>query len=397
MQTKLSVALAATLAGFALNAQAANVEVYGLIDTGLNYQHVDADRTGVDDVSKFQMKSSQSTPNRWGLRGTEDLGEGLKVGFVLEGQFNSDDGSLMPGDRLFHRAAQIMLMSDDYGTLVLGRSGMLRSGFGTTGIWGGKVAPFSNSWGDYMVGSKYIMPGGFKPGDNTITYQSPVMSGLQLHAQYSNQLDAAGAADWEEEGKNSTDRQWALGATYTGGPVHVAAVLDSVLYGRTYTTAGVPQYDPEDSLSFSLAATYDFGFMKLYASGMYFSDMLASEFQGHNNMQSITTKAAEGNQVSFKGYSLQLGTTVPAWGGTVKANLGWMDASVDHRYTKDAAKFGDTDRIGFSLGYVYPLSKKAEVYMGAGVTKDSSSTKDKDDSTVDPIAYEVVSGLLIRF
>ena len=92
MQTKLSVALAATLAGFALNAQAANVEVYGLIDTGLNYQHVDADRTGVDDVSKFQMKSSQSTPNRWGLRGTEDLGEGLKVGFVLEGQFNRGFG-----------------------------------------------------------------------------------------------------------------------------------------------------------------------------------------------------------------------------------------------------------------------------------------------------------------
>ena len=42
MQTKLSVALAATLAGFALSAQAANVEVYGLIDTGLNYQHVDS-------------------------------------------------------------------------------------------------------------------------------------------------------------------------------------------------------------------------------------------------------------------------------------------------------------------------------------------------------------------
>ena len=77
MQTKLSVALAATLAGFALSAQAANVEVYGLIDTGLNYQHVDADRAGVDDVSKFQMKSSQSTPNRVGLRGTEDLGQGL--------------------------------------------------------------------------------------------------------------------------------------------------------------------------------------------------------------------------------------------------------------------------------------------------------------------------------
>lgn len=395
MQTKLSVALAATLAGFSLNAQAANVEVYGLIDTGLNYQHVDSDRAGEDDISKFQMKSSQSTPNRWGLRGTEEIGPGLKVGFVLESQFSSDDGSLMPGNRLFHRAAQVMLMSDDYGTLVFGRSGMLRSGFGTTGIWGVKVNPFSNSWGDYMIGSKYIMPGGFKPGDNTITYQSPVWSGLQLHAQYSNQLDAAGAEDWEEEGKNSTDRQWALGATYTGGPVHVSAVLDSVLYGRTAETGG---YDPDDSLSFSLAATYDFGFMKLFASGMYFSDMLASEFQGHGDMKSLTLNAkTEGNIVSYKGYSLQLGTTVPAFGGTVKANIGWMDASVDHRYTADAEKFGDTDRIGFALGYVYPLSKKAEIYVGAGVTKDSANTKDTDGDSVDPIAYEVLSGLLIRF
>ena len=248
------------------------------------------------------------------------------------------------------------------------------------------------SWGDYMVGSKYIMPGGFKPGDNTITYQSPVMSGLQLHAQYSNQLDAAGAADWEEEGKNSTDRQWALGATYTGGPVHVAAVLDSVLYGRTAETGG---YDPDDSLSFSLAATYDFGFMKLYASGMYFSDMLAREFQGHNNMKSMEG----GESVSYKGYSLQLGTTVPAWGGTVKANLGWMDASVDHEYlASDVYEYGDTDRIGFSLGYVYPLSKMAEVYVGAGVTKDSANaTLRADDSSADPIAYEVLSGLLVRF
>ena len=61
MQTKLSVALAATLAGFALSAQAANVEVYGLIDTGLNYQHVDADRAGVDDAEpKISARASRS-------------------------------------------------------------------------------------------------------------------------------------------------------------------------------------------------------------------------------------------------------------------------------------------------------------------------------------------------
>lgn len=83
----------------------------------------------------------------------------------------------------------------------------------------------------------------------------------------------------------------------------------------------------------------------------------------------------------------------------MKANLGWMDAKVDHEYlASDTYEYIDTDRIGFSLGYVYPLSKKAEVYVGAGVTKDSANVKSKaDGSTYDPIAYEVLSGLLIRF
>ena len=53
--------------------------------------------------------------------------------------------------------------------------------------------------------------------------------------------------------------------------------------------------------------------------------------------------------------------------------------------------------LGFALGYVYPLSKKAEIYVGAGVTKDSANTKDTDGDSVDPIAYEVLSGLLVRF
>ena len=151
------ISAAVLAAAFAMGtAQAAEVELYGLIDTGLSYQHVDKDVANEDATDQLQMKSSQSIPNRWGMRGSEDLGNGLKVGFMLESQFGSDDGS-MTGNRLFQRTAQISLTSS-YGTVVVGRSGSLRSGFGTTGLWGGKVAPFSNSWGDYIAGSKFIMP-----------------------------------------------------------------------------------------------------------------------------------------------------------------------------------------------------------------------------------------------
>lgn len=379
----LRVAVSAALLSLTFGAQAANVEVYGLIDTGLNFQHVDTDLPGEDASNNFTMKSSQSTPNRWGLRGHEDLAPGWKLGFMLEGQFSSDDGQ-MTGGRLFHRAAQLMLESDDYGTLVMGRSGSLRSGFGTTGIWGPKVSPFSNSWGDFIVGSKYIMPGGFKPNDNTLTYQSPVMSGLQLHAQYSFQIDQVNAPDWSEESKNTSDRQWALGATYTSGPVHLAAVLDSVLYRPNDETGSI---DPDDSLAFSLAGTYDFGVMKLYASGMYFSDMLASEFQGHTALKSLEG----GRNVSYKGYSLQLGADVPAFGGTFKTNIGWMDAKVDTRYA--AGTYYATDRMSFAVGYVYPLSKKTQIYTGAGWLKDTAN----NGTGADPSAIEVATGLLMRF
>ena len=74
-------------------APAANVNIYGVIDTGFAYNHTSV--TGQDSTSSFQMKSGQTMGSRWGLRGTEDLGSGYTIGFTLESGFNSDTGSLM--------------------------------------------------------------------------------------------------------------------------------------------------------------------------------------------------------------------------------------------------------------------------------------------------------------
>lgn len=370
-------AAAACALAAAAAVQAEGVEIYGIIDTGLNYQHVDADN-GTASSDSMTMKSSQSVPNRWGMRGGEDLGNGWRAGFNLEGQFASDTGE-MTGGRLFHRMAQISISNDKAGTLLLGRSGALRSGFGTTGIWGTKVNPFSNSWGDYMAGSKYIMPGGFKSNDNTITYQSPKMAGFQLHAQYSLKIDAVNDTTGIE-GKSTSDRQWGLGATYTAGKLHMAAVLDSVQYK---SPEKVGDHDYDDSLAFSLAAVYDFDVFKLYASGMYFADMKGSEFQGHNILADLNKTS------SYKGYSLQIGADVPLWGGTAKANIGWMDASLDYE-SKEGLE--DPSRFTIAAGYVYPFSKRTSLYVGAGYVKDASTEKD-----VEPSAYEVLTGLVVKF
>lgn len=375
----LTVCAAAVMCATA--ASAANVQLYGLIDTGLNFKSVDADN-GKGRQESLLMAASQLAPNRWGMRGTEDLGEGWKMGLTLEGQFASDTGA-MQGGRLFHRTAQIAVISDTYGTLSFGRSGALRSGFGTTGIWGAKTHPFSNAAGSY-VGHKYLMPGGFKAIDNTITYQSPVWAGARLHLQYAMDNDAVNNAGGVEN-KDSANRQWAVGLTYANGPLNAVAVFDSTMY-KSQPNGTVP----ERSLAFSAEADYDFQLAKIYVSGMWFDDMKASEFQGHDfNGQKMLTSRTTSDAATLKGYALQLGADIAAAGGKVKVNVGWMDAKASDNGTLE------TDRISFGLGYVYPLSKRTQLYTVGAYLRDGYQKRNSKE--VNPDAYELIAGLMHRF
>jgi predicted porin len=69
-------------------AQTANVTLYGVVDVGV--QHV----TGVKGGEITQLASGIMEGSRWGLRGTEDLGNGYKAIFTLENRFEADTGGL---------------------------------------------------------------------------------------------------------------------------------------------------------------------------------------------------------------------------------------------------------------------------------------------------------------
>lgn len=147
---KKTLAALSVLGAFAGSALAADVTLYGVIDTGLVFQHADADMQGVDTVDTFQMKSGVTAGSRFGLKGTEDLGNGLKIGFVLENGFSSDTGSFTQDNRLFGREAQLNL-SGAFGTVAFGRMGSLASGNGTFGLLG-SMSPFGTSWGQADAG-----------------------------------------------------------------------------------------------------------------------------------------------------------------------------------------------------------------------------------------------------
>ena len=132
---KKTFVAAAVLGALAGSAFAADVTLYGVVDTGLMYQRTDSDKSGESAVNKLSMESGLNAGSRFGLKGTEDLGNGYSVGFVLENGFDSDAGTLgkysEQRNRLFGREATLNL-NTPFGTLGMGRMGNLNSGNGST-------------------------------------------------------------------------------------------------------------------------------------------------------------------------------------------------------------------------------------------------------------------------
>lgn len=348
---KKALAAVAVLGAFAGSAFAANVTMYGIVDTGLGYTSID--KGYGEDVNTFDMRAGQNSANRFGVKGEEDLGNGVKVGFSLENGFSSDDGKLSTAGRLFDREA-LLYVAGDFGELGMGRQGDLASGNGRYGLFGGKVSPFSTGWSD-IAGHKYVMGAGFGRMDNSVTYKTPTFAGFNVLAQYSFKKDSAKDG---REGSSAVDRQYALGASFTAGDLYLTGIVTQT------NLKSLGQQDVEDPLTVSLGGNYNFGVAKLYVAGQYFkdSDLAVKQIDRHD--ADANTGYQKGEQ--FNGFGLSVGADVPAFGGTAKVLVGYMDAE-----DQAAENAQDLQRYTFSVGYEYPLSKRTFVYGGAGYYMDS--------------------------
>src|SRR5471030_393724 len=96
-----------------------SVTLYGTLDTGIDY--ISNQKTASGGSAAWAMQSGNVSTNRWGLKGTEDLGGGLKAVFDLENGFNVDNGKLSNGGDEFGRQAWVGISSTVYGTVTLGR------------------------------------------------------------------------------------------------------------------------------------------------------------------------------------------------------------------------------------------------------------------------------------
>ncbi|MBA9902053.1 porin [Burkholderia cepacia] len=163
-----------------------SVTLYGIIDTGVEYvSHANAAGDGV-----FRMPAiTGSLPSRWGLRGVEDLGGGLKALFTLENGFNVRGGDIGQGGRLFGRQAWVGL-SSNYGNLTFGRQyTMTYIALLENEIMGPAI---------YSLGSldAYVPSA---RSDNSIVYKG-TFSGLTVGLTYSFGRDSAGTGNSPGQG-----------------------------------------------------------------------------------------------------------------------------------------------------------------------------------------------------
>lgn len=383
MQKKL-IAVAVLGACVAGSAFAANVDVYGRIDTGLSYVHEKiGDQAGTD---KLSMDSGLSSGSRWGLKGSEDLGNGYQVGFVLESGFSSDTGAIGEEGKLFNREATLRV-SGPFGSIYAGRMGRIGSDAGSVGFYAGSVSPFGSGWGK-MAGHFAVTANYDTRYSNALAYVSPKVGPVTVYAQYT-----MGNATENESGD---DRLFSLGAQADFGALQVLGLVE---YLNKKSVASTTVYDDsqyDDSYTINLGGSYDFSVAKVFLAGQYFK--AAPNYAGMK--ANFADEIGQGNEwhYSFDGFGVNVGATAPIGAGEFLVSAGYGKGDLNFN-TEDAKRSADAYII--QVGYTYPFSKRTNLYAGAGYMQTSmensinntdGTTSDKDFKTT-----QVMFGLLHKF
>lgn len=382
MQKKL-IAVAVLGACVAGSAFAANVDVYGRIDTGLSYVHYD--ETGLSDAKDtLSLDSGMSSGNRWGLKGSEDLGNGYQVGFVLESGFDADTGALGAGG-IFAREATLRV-SGPFGSIYAGRMGRIGSDAGSVGFYAGSVSPFGSGWGK-MAGHFAVTANYDSRYNNALAYVSPKVGPVTVYAQYT-----MGNATENESGDN---RLFSLGAQADFGALQVLGLVEYLNKKSVDDTTVYDDSKYDDSYTINLGGSYDFGVAKVFLAGQYFK--AAPDYAGMKG--NYADKIIKGNEwhFSFDGFGVNVGATAPIGAGEFLVSAGYGKGDVNYD-TKDAKVSADAYII--QVGYTYPFSKRTNLYAGAGYMQTSmedgittnDTTSDKDFKTT-----QVMFGLLHKF
>ena len=407
---KKTLAAVAVLGAFAGTALAADVTLYGKIDGGLNYTHQKVD--GKSGTDAFEARSGQNSGSRFGLKGTEQIADGLTVGFQLENGFDVDNGKMGQSDRLFGREARVYVTTD-FGELAFGRMGGLDSGLGSYDLVAdGSV--FGTGWGTYTGAMSTFWKGKTDRYDNMITYKSPEFAGLTLVAQASLMRDSKADGD---EGTHLADRYYAigLGADYgaltgalTFSMQDYSGIKNRITGNDVDGTKHVEEFNDSDGYTVTGFVGYDFGVTKVSFGAQYFDNVAQSRGSLTGDLSYSQTDYDVGDlpvvefaDVDFglTGYGLMLGAITPVGSGSLYSMIGYADYEASEVADSKKATMDKADYkvYGVGVGYQYPLSKRTYVYTAASYTQQTKNAGGATDKDVDTKTTEVMMGLVHNF
>jgi general bacterial porin, GBP family len=342
MKKTLIVAALSGVFASAAHAQS-SVTLYGLIDAGITY----ANNQGGH--SAWSETSGSVNGSRWGLRGAEDLGGGLKAIFVLENGFGINNGTLKQNGREFGRQAFVGLSHDQFGSVTLGRQydsvvdfvgplSLTGTQFGGTQF----AHPFDN---DNLNNSFRI--------NNAIKYTSVNYGGLKLGALYG----------FSNSSQFSNNRAYSVGASYSYAGFNIGAgylQLNNDISGLTapeVSNAG-GAVDGDNTFVGQRQRVFGGGINYTYGpatAGFVFTQTRVNKGLGIGAGASGTSSGVtlDGTFVRFNNYEVNARYAfTPAWtlAGSYTYTAGYLDGA--HPGWNQ-----------FNLQTAYALSKRTDVYL----------------------------------
>ena len=312
--TRVMLAVLAVCGTSAALAQS-SVTLYGRVNTSIEHQKLgNASATGLVSNSSYI-----------GFRGTEDLSNGLKAGFILEGGFQSDDGSGFNG---FGRQSELNL-SGDFGLLRLGNFDPY-----SYSVTADAISMHNHDTGP----TADMLYDGVLWGGNKIAYRTPTIAGFDAEIQYKfgeksslDYTDPDGDKTKDVKGAWENKGGWDLGVNYANGPLGLGFGYSE--YKKNAVAAG---FSNEKNSQFALRASYELGDLTL---GAYY--------------QQQKFKKADSSE---KRNVYRLAAKYVIGASELHANVGRAD-----KWKVNGAKEGKA-ATQWTLAYNYNLSKRTKVY-----------------------------------
>ena len=344
MMKKSLVALAVLAASGIASAQS-TVTIYGLVDAWVGtVKDNNLSQSGVNVLHPFSGSGGGLQTSRFGLKGSEDLGGGLKANFLLEAGFDPSTGVANSYTNPFTNAASNAIfgrqswvgLSGGFGELKLGKMWTpydMVKGSGSANFDSLLFAPSTSVWSSNSYQDR--------PG-NSVYYETPNFGGFSAAAMYSfgeNKTTAVSA------GKIAS-----MNVAYANGPIGASLAYQTEKANGNATAIKYTQ----------LNGSYDFGVVKL----------LGAYGNVKNGTTPITGVAADKTKEYQIGLDFPVSSTFTLSGGYARS-----------KSTQVLAGAPDLKRTGYGIAGLYALSKRSNLYAGIQTAKETGAATERKTST----------------